>query len=64
MSFYEQSLNPGQFVRVHRSYIIALSQLTKIEPSEKESYIGLLKNGTRIPLSKSGYLKLKSVLGI
>lgn len=64
MSFYEQSLNPGQFVRVHRSYIIALSQLTKIEPSEKDSYIGLLKNGTRIPLSKSGYLKLKSVLGI
>jgi two-component system LytT family response regulator len=64
MSFYEQSLNPSQFVRVHRSYIIALSQLTKIEPSEKDSYVGLLKNGTRIPLSKSGYLKLKTVLGI
>ncbi len=64
MSFYEQSLSPSQFVRVHRSYIIALSQLTKIEPSEKDSYVGLLKNGTRIPLSKSGYLKLKSVLGI
>ena len=64
MSFYEQALNASQFVRVHRSYIIALSQLTKIEPSEKDSYSGLLKNGTRIPLSKSGYLKLKSVLGI
>lgn len=64
MSFYEQSLNPSQFVRVHRSYIISLSQLTKIEPSEKDSYVGLLKNGTKIPLSKSGYLKLKSVLGI
>jgi two-component system LytT family response regulator len=64
MSFYEQALNASQFVRVHRSYIIALSQLTKIEPSEKDSYSGLLKNGTRVPLSKSGYLKLKSVLGI
>lgn len=64
MSFYEQSLNPSQFVRVHRSYIISLSQLTKIEPSEKDSYVGLLKNGAKIPLSKSGYLKLKSVLGI
>lgn len=64
MSFYEQSLNPSQFVRVHRSYIIALSQLTKIEPLEKDTYIGLLKNGTKIPLSKSGYLKLKTVLGI
>jgi two-component system LytT family response regulator len=64
MSFYEQSLNPSQFVRVHRSYIIALSQLTKIEPSEKDTYLGLLKNGTKIPLSKSGYVKLKTVLGI
>jgi len=64
MSFYEQSLNPAQFVRVHRSYIIALQQLTKIEPSEKDTYIGLLKQGAKIPLSKSGYLKLKSVLGI
>ncbi len=64
MSFYEQSLHPSQFVRVHRSYIISLSQLTRIEPSEKDSYVGLLKNGAKIPLSKSGYLKLKSVLGI
>lgn len=64
MSFYEQSLNPSQFVRVHRSYIIALQQLTKIEPMEKETYIALLKNGTKIPLSKTGYLKLKNVLGI
>lgn len=64
MGFYEQSLNPSQFVRVHRSYIISLQQLTKIEPSEKDTYVGLLKNGVRIPLSKTGYLKLKAVLGI
>jgi two-component system, LytTR family, response regulator len=64
MNFYEQSLNPSQFVRVHRSFIIALTQLTKIEPAEKDTYVCLLKNGTRIPLSKSGYLKLKTVLGI
>jgi two-component system, LytTR family, response regulator len=64
MSFYEQTLNPAHFVRVHRSFIIALSQLTKIEPSEKDTYVGLLKSGARIPLSKTGYTKLKSVLGI
>ncbi len=64
MSFYEQNLNPSQFVRVHRSFIMAIQQLTKIEPAEKDTYVGLLKNGTRIPLSKSGYLKLKTVLGI
>jgi two-component system, LytTR family, response regulator len=64
MSFYEQSLNPSQFVRVHRSYIIALQQLTKIEPLEKDTHLALLKNNVKVPLSKSGYLKLKTVLGI
>lgn len=64
MSFYEQNLNSSQFVRVHRSYIIALQQLTKIEPLEKDTHLALLKSGVKIPLSKSGYLKLKVVLGI
>src|SRR5688572_23652116 len=64
MSFYENSLNTSQFVRVHRSYIINLQQLTKIEPLEKETYLALLKSGVRVPLSKSGYVKLKGVLGL
>lgn len=64
MSFYEQALDANQFVRVHRSYIIHLAQLTRIEPLEKDTHIALLKNGTRIPLSKNGYTRLKSVLGM
>ena len=64
MSFYEQSLDASQFVRVHRSYIINLQQLTKIEPMEKETYLALLKSGVKVPLSKSGYAKLKGVLGL
>jgi two-component system, LytTR family, response regulator len=62
MNFYERSLNPDLFVRVHRSYIIQLSQLARIEPMEKDSHLALLKSGTRIPLSKTGYGKLKRVL--
>lgn len=64
MSFYEQSLPADQFVRVHRSYLLQLNQLTRIEPLEKETHIALLKSGARIPLSKSGYSKLKEVLGL
>lgn len=64
MSFYEQSLDQDQFVRVHRSYIVQLSQITRIEPLEKDSYIALLKSGAKISLSKTGYSKLKSVLGL
>jgi two-component system LytT family response regulator len=64
MSFYEQSLDTNQFVRVHRSYIIQLNQLTRIEPLEKYTHIALIKSNVRIPLSKSGYAKLKAVLGL
>jgi len=49
MSHYEQALNPAQFVRVHRSYLINLQELTRIEPLEKDSHVVLLKSGTRIP---------------
>lgn len=64
MGYYEKALDPAQFVRVHRSYIMPLSQLTRIEPFEKDSHIALLRNGARIPLSKSGYTRLRTVLGI
>jgi two-component system LytT family response regulator len=64
MNFYENMLDPNQFVRVHRSYIMQLSQLTRIEPLEKDSHIALLKNGAKVPLSKTGYSKLKTVLGL
>jgi two-component system LytT family response regulator len=64
MGYFEQSLDPLHFIRVHRSYIINLSQVTKIELKEKENYVVLLKSGLWLPVSKSGYLKLKGALGI
>ena len=64
MSFYEQTLDPKQFVRVHRSYIVQINQITKIEPYQKESHLAILRDGKHIPVSKTGYVKLKEVLGI
>lgn len=64
MSFYEHSLDANQFVRVHRSYMLQLLQITRIEPLEKDSHVALLKSGVRVPLSKAGYIKLKTILGI
>jgi len=63
MQYFEQSLNPDQFTRVHRSFIVQLSQITRIELAGKDSHIALLKSGVKIPLSKSGYAKLKEILG-
>ncbi|MBS1681999.1 MAG: response regulator [Bacteroidetes bacterium] len=64
MSFFEKTLDALQFVRVHRSYILNLQELTRIEPLEKDNHVALLKSGVRMPLSQAGYVKLKSVLGI
>jgi len=64
MNFYEAALDKGRFFRTHRSFIINLNQLTRIEPLEKNSYVVLLKTGKRVPLSRSGYARLKERLGI
>ncbi|HXS35726.1 MAG TPA: response regulator [Flavipsychrobacter sp.] len=63
LSYIEQSLDPQQFVRVHRSYIIPVTQLLRIEPYEKESHIALLQCGAKVTVSKSGMSKLKTLLG-
>lgn len=64
MSYYEEVLDPSHFFRTHRSFIINLQQLTRIEPLEKNTYVALLKNGKKIPLSRTGYSKLKETLGV
>lgn len=64
MGYFEKALDPKQFVRTHRSYILNVQQITRIEPHEKESYMGILKSGAQVPVSKAGYQKLKAILGI
>ncbi|UJP65312.1 LytR/AlgR family response regulator transcription factor [Mongoliitalea daihaiensis] len=64
LSYYEKTLSAKDFVRVHRSYVIKVSEILKLESYEKDSYIVLLSKGEKIPVSKSGYGKLKMVLGI
>jgi len=64
MSHFEEVLDKKDFLRVHRSFILNLQQITKIESLEKGSHIALLKSGNKIPLSRMGYAKLKEVLGV
>ncbi len=63
LSHIEQTLDPQQFVRVHRSYLVPVTQLKSIEPYEKESHIALLHCGAKVTVSKSGMAKLKTLLG-
>lgn len=64
MSYFEDTLSQNDFLRVHRSYIVQLQQITKIEPFEKGNHVALLKNGKKIPLSRTGYSALKDKLGL
>lgn len=64
MGFFETTLPQQQFVRTHRSYIVNVQQITRIDPYEKENHLAILKSGARIPVSKNGYGKLKLVLGL
>lgn len=64
MSHFEQVLDPQQFVRSHRSYIVNVQQITRIDPYEKDNHVAVLKAGTQIPVSRSGYVKLREVLGL
>jgi two-component system LytT family response regulator len=64
MGYFEQTLDAAHFVRTHRSYIVQLAQITRIDPYEKDSFVAVLKNGTKIPVSRSGYPRLRASLGL
>lgn len=64
MGFFESSLDPKQFVRSHRSYIVNVQEITRIEPYEKDNYVAILKMGQQVPVSRTGYVKLREVLGL
>jgi len=55
-------LDPMRFVRVHRSYIVNLDSLARVEPYGKDSRVVVLKDGTRIPVSRAGYERLRELL--
>ena len=64
MNYYENHLDKSSFSRIHRSFIINVNRLTKIEGFEKNSFRAILQCGTRVPISRSSYKSLKESLGL
>jgi two-component system LytT family response regulator len=58
----ESSLDPKRFVRIHRSYLLNLDRLARLESEGGEVKAALLTDGTRLPVSRSGYARLKALL--
>ncbi len=64
MTNFENQLPAQQFIRIHRSYIVNVQHINKVELYEKEQYCVILRNAAKLPVSRSGYGKLKATLGI
>lgn len=58
----EAKLDPRQFCRIHRSYLLNVNYLARIETETKDTKLAILTNGKELPISRSGYLSLKKLL--
>jgi two-component system LytT family response regulator len=63
ISSLEAALDPQRFLRIHRSIIVNLERVAKIEPYAKDSRIAVLTDGTQLPVSRAGYDRLRALLG-
>lgn len=62
MAELEQGLDPSLFLRVHRSYIVNVGAIERIEAPTKDSWCAVLKDGKRVPVSRSGYQKVRDLI--
>lgn len=59
MKYYERNLPDNDFIRIHRSFLASIEHIARIEPYGKDTYIAVMKKGERLPVSRTGYKKLK-----
>lgn len=62
LSELEAQLDAGVFVRIHRSYIVNVGAVERIEPVSKDNHCAVLKSGVKLPISRSGYQKVRELL--
>ncbi len=63
MADIEAQLDRARFVRIHRSFLLNIERLARIEPYAKDSWLAILTDGSRLPVSRSGYSRLKELMG-
>jgi len=62
ISGLETALDPKLFVRIHRSYLVNIERVVRIEPYAKDSKVAVLSNGVKLPVSRAGFARLKKLL--
>ena len=59
----ETALDPAKFVRIHRSFVLNVERLARVELDERENRMAILADGTRLPISRAGHARLSALLG-
>jgi len=62
ISSLEAALDPSRFLRIHRSYIVNLERVVKIEPYGKDTHVAVLTTGAQLPVSRAGHARLRAFL--
>jgi len=62
MAELEEQLDAQQFLRIHRSWIVNIACVDRIEQATRDSYVAILKDGSKVPVSRSGYQKIRAVI--
>jgi two-component system, LytTR family, response regulator len=62
MGAVEASLDPARFVRIHRSYLLNIERIARVELYAKDSRVAILRDGRRLPVSRAGYARLAKLL--
>ena len=62
MGALEAQLDPSRFVRIHRSYLLNIERIARVELYAKDSRVAILRDGRRLPVSRAGYARLAKLL--
>ena len=62
MTALEATLDPRRFVRIHRSYLLNIERIARVELYAKDSRLAILRDGIRLPVSRAGYARLARLL--
>ena len=58
----EAALDPVRFLRVHRSWLVNIERITRIEPNTRDTWIAILQDGAQIPVSRAGYAAFRKLI--
>jgi len=59
----EAALHPKRFVRMHRGYLVNIERITRLEPNTKDTWVAVLTDGSKIPVSRGGYTRFNALTG-